>query len=519
MSGNIYLTGFMGAGKSTVGRLLAKALGRRLVDLDDPVSRRLGLPISEAFFRLGEEAFRAAESAELRRLARRGALVVATGGGLPMDPANRALMRTSGTVVHLAASLEGCRSRLGSEQVAARPLWRDPAALERLFASRQEAYADCDLRVAVNGQGPEQVAAAVIRGLLGQDEFILDMEGRPCRVVSTWDAPSALAREIQGRRVAVVTDRKVADLHLERYLAMLEDPLVIALAPGERSKSLRTAERVYQAMLDARLERGDLLLAVGGGVVTDLGAFVAATYKRGLGLALASTTLLGCVDAALGGKAAVNLGPAKNQVGCFTHPQAVLLDLQALGTLPRAQRVQGLAEAYKTGLVADRDLTSLVEREMPSLLGGDVLGLASVVRRAARAKAGVVADDFRESGRRAILNLGHTYGHALEGWHRYRLGHGQAVAAGMMVAAALSAGRGLLAEEDAERIAGTTRALLPRKLEWAPAGEAWRIMLNDKKNQKGKVRFVLLRGAGQPVVTDDVTPGELAQAIAKVKGG
>jgi len=517
MSRNIYLTGFMGAGKTTVGRLLAEALGRRLVDLDDPVSRRLGMPIAQGFASLGEEAFRTAETVELKRLARRGGLVVATGGGVPGDPANRALMHDSGIIAHLAASLPGCTSRLGPEQVASRPLWQDPLALERLFASRQAAYADCDLQVRVNGRPPQEVAYELTARLLGHEKFVLEMEGRPCRVASTWDAPAILAEEIRGRRVALLTDRKVAGLHLPRYLAALDDPLVIELAPGERSKSLKSAERVYTAMLEARLERGDLLVALGGGVVTDLGAFVGATYKRGLGLVLASTTLLGCVDAVLGGKAAVNLGAAKNQVGCFTHPQAVLMDLQALGSLPRKQRVEGLAEAYKTGLVADPALAVLAEREMPALLGGDLMGLAEVVRRAARAKAAVVTEDFREGGRRAILNLGHTYGHALEGWHNYWLGHGQAVAAGMMVAAAMSAQRGLLAAQDAERIDLTCRTLLPRRMDWAPVDLAWEMMLNDKKNQGGKVRFVLLEGVGRPVVVDDVTPRELSAALEQVR--
>jgi shikimate kinase / 3-dehydroquinate synthase len=309
----------------------------------------------------------------------------------------------------------------------------------------------------------------------------------------------------------------VARLHLARYRDALNDPVLLGVPAGEGSKSLKSAERLYRAMLAARLERGDLLVALGGGVVTDLGAFVGATYKRGLGLVLASTTLLGCVDAALGGKAAVNLGAAKNQVGCFTHPEAVLLDLQALGSLPRGQRVQGLAEAYKTGLVADPMLAELVERELPALLAGDMLGLTEVVRRAARAKALVVSEDFREGGRRAILNLGHTYGHALEGWHRLRLGHGQAVAAGMMVAAALSAGRGLLPGAEAERIARACRGLLPRRMAWAPADAAWEMMLNDKKNQGGKVRFVLLEGVGRPVVVDDLTPAELGAALTRIE--
>ncbi|MCB2227622.1 MAG: bifunctional shikimate kinase/3-dehydroquinate synthase [Desulfarculaceae bacterium] len=517
MSGNIYLTGFMGAGKSTVGRLLAKALGRRLVSLDQRIVRRAGKPIPEVFAQKGEEAFRRLENQELTALAEESGLVVDTGGGAAVSQANRELMHRSGRIVHLDACLDTCRQRLGPHAVSTRPMWQDAGAVERLFQARQEAYGDCDLKVEVDRLDAEQAAQTVAAGLLGVEEYPLEMEGRLCLVHSSWEAPAALSELTKGRRTALLTDRKVAGLHLTRYQEVLGDPVIIEVAPGERSKSLRTAERVYQAMLDARLERGDLLVALGGGVVTDLGAFIGATYKRGLGFALASTTLLGCVDASIGGKAAVNLGAAKNQVGVFIQPHAVLLDLQALGTLPRKQRVEGLAEAYKTGLVADPDLAALCQGQMETLLGGDLLGLAEVVRRAARAKAEVVGEDFREGGRRAILNLGHTYGHAIEGWHKLRLGHGQAVAAGMMVMAAISAERGLLPGGEAEGIIATSRALLPSGLAWAPAEEAWEIMLNDKKNQGGKVRFVLLQGVGRPLVVDDVKPRELAKAIEQVR--
>ncbi len=517
MSGNIYLTGFMGAGKSTVGRLLAQALGRRLVSLDQRIVRRERKPIPKVFAQRGEEAFRRLESDELARVAGEKGLVVDLGGGAAVSQENRRLMHASGRIVHLAACLDTCRQRLGPHEVSNRPMWQDADAVKRLFQARQEAYADCDLRVEVDHLDAEQAAQTVAAGLLGVEEFTLELEGKHCLVHSSWEGAAALREMVKDRRVVLLTDRKVAALHAERYRRVLGDHLLITLPPGEGSKSLKTAEKVYQQMLAARIERGDMLLALGGGVMTDLGAFVAATYKRGMDFLLASTTLLGCVDAAVGGKAAVNLGHAKNQVGCFTQPRLVLLDLQALATLPKAQRVEGLAEAYKTGLVADPELARLCEQDMDLLLGGEVLGLAAVVRRSVRAKAGVVGQDFREGGRRAILNLGHTYGHALEGWHRYRLGHGQAVAAGLLVAAALSAGRKLLPREQAARIYRTVKPLLPASLAWTPAEEAWERMLDDKKNIKGKVRFVLLKQVGQPVVVDDVTPAELAAALAQAQ--
>jgi len=516
---NLYITGFMGAGKSTVGRALAQALGRRFLSLDRSISRRLGRSVAQVFAEQGEEAFRRLETAELRSVAQRRGLVVATGGGLPQRAANRRLMRASGRIIFLEASLAVCRRHLGPSEVKKRPLWQDPAGLAALFASRQQAYADHDLKVSVDGNGPQQLAEAIAVALLPDERFNVSLDGVDCPVISTWQGPRVLAELAAGRRAVLLTDRKLARLHLARYRAPLDEPLVIALPAGERSKTLRSAERIYKAMLQAGIERGDLLVALGGGVVTDLGAFVAATYKRGLPFVLASTTLLGCVDAAVGGKAAVDLGPAKNQVGLFTRPQAVLLDLKSLATLARPQIAEGLTEAYKTGLVAAPALARRVEAEMDSLLRGDLLGLAQVAGLAARAKAAVVAEDFREGGRRRILNLGHTYGHALEGLSRFGLSHGQAVAAGIMVAAALSDRRGLLQGEAAGRIHSALQPLLPKKLVLPPAAEAWPLMQSDKKNCGGKVVFVLLAGPGRPLVAEDVRPAELQKAIDAVKRG
>ncbi len=516
MKRNLYLTGFMGCGKTTVGRELAQRLGRRLVDMDQEVTRRLGLAPSDAFAQLGEDAFRRAERAVLERLAKRQCLVVATGGGVPAEEGNRALMHATGQVVHLAAGLETCRARLGRDEVARRPLWRDAAQVARLFHHRQPAYAESDLQVPVGKLSPQEAADIIAAWVVGESGFDLELEGEPCRVSSRWSAPRELAAMVRGRRVVILCDRHIARLHLERYRRVLDDPLVITIAPGERSKSLRGAERVYQAMIAAAVRRGDLLVAIGGGVITDLGAMVAATYMRGMSFLLVATSLLACVDAAIGGKAAVNLGRVKNIVGCFTKPEAVILDLAALGTLQRRHRVEGLVEAYKTGLVASPELHQVVVSQMKPLLAGDVPLLSQVAMSAARAKAGVVAGDFREAGRRKILNLGHTYGHAVEGHNHYRVAHGRAVAAGLMVAAAVSADRGLLPEALASEIVETMGGFAPPPDKWPGATAAWEMMRRDKKNQAQGQAFVLLSGVGEPAWVDDLTMDQLRQALARL---
>ncbi len=518
VNGNLYLTGFMGAGKSTVGRLLADTLGWRFFDFDEVLTRRLGMPVPEVFEALGQETFRRAETEELGRVSRRHGLVAAAGGGLPTRVENRRLMRASGRVIHLAASLKECRHRLGVEGHEHRPLWKSPEAVEKLFHERREAYGDCNLAVAVDGQAPERVVEVISEWLFADEEFVLSLDGVESPVISTFTGPRALSRFTEDRRVVVICDRNLALLHLNRYRHVVDEPLVITLPPGERMKSLTSAGRLYRTMLDARIERGDLLVALGGGVVTDLGAFVAATYKRGIDFILVSTSLLGCVDAAIGGKAAVNVGPVKNSVGAFTRPKGVILDLRALTTLSRRHLAEGLVEAYKTGLVAAPDLALFVEQGMKRLLGGDLPALAQVVRLSANAKAQVVANDFQESGQRRILNLGHTYGHAVEASNRYRVSHGRAVAIGIMVATALSAGRGFLSDELAGKITETLRPLAPPQTRWPDIREAWEVMLHDKKNRMGQVLFVLLKEPGRTVCVSDVSSDELERSLKRVRG-
>lgn len=518
MTDNIYLTGFMGAGKTSVARELAALLGRRLVSTDDELAGRFGRNIAQVFAEEGEAAFRRQETALLRRLARRRRLVVDTGGGAPIDPANRVLMRAGGAIVHLDAPLALCRERLDAAGQSARPLWADLGAVEDLYRRRAAAYADCDLALAVDGRPPEALARAAAQAVAAGEPFVCRLGEASCPVTPTFEGPEAMAPLAAGRRVAVLTDRRVAGLHLPRYLAALPGAAPIVVPPGERSKTLAGAGRVLSTLAEARLERGDLLVALGGGMITDLGAFCAATYKRGMDLALVSTSLLGCVDAAVGGKAAVNLGRAKNLVGLFTTPRSVTLDLAALATLGRGQRAEGLVEAYKTGLAASPELAALVEAEMPRLLAGDLPLVARAAWLAARTKAEVVGEDFRESGRRRILNLGHTYGHAVEGWRKYQVSHGKSVAVGLVVAARISADRGLIDEELCGRIVAVLRPLLP-KGPWPPAGAAWELMTHDKKNAGGKVVFVLLAGVGRPVVVDDLSPAELAAALARLGRG
>lgn len=233
--------------------------------------------------------------------------------------------------------------------------------------------------------------------------------------------------------------------------------------------------------------------------------------------ALVSTTLVGCVDAAIGGKAAVNVGSVKNVVGSFSTPRAVVLDITALRTLGPRQRSEGLVEAYKTGLVASPELAELIEQHAAALMKGDLALLAQVGQLSARAKADVVSRDFRESGLRRILNFGHTFGHAVESHHHFRVSHGRAVALGMRVAAEISRARALISSDAVVSINSTLGVIAPYAVEMPPLDEAWKIMQQDKKIRRGKIVFVLLEELGRAICVEDLSKAELAAAIRRVK--
>jgi shikimate kinase / 3-dehydroquinate synthase len=517
MRGNIYLVGFMGSGKSTVGRRLAQALHRRFVDMDLRLEERFGLPIPEVFRGLGEGAFREAEADLLVALSRRDRLVVATGGGVVERAENRALMRRSGRVVHLDACLETCVGRLSAEARAGRPVWTDEESARSLLGRRKELYGDCDLGVSVDRRGPEEVTQEIVAGLMPDRSLTTMLDAQPCPISCTWNAPEAVQRLLRERKALLLADTRVAKPHLAWFLEALGNPPAFIVPQGERSKSLHMAQRLYRFLLQHRMERGDFLVALGGGVVTDLGAFVAATYKRGMAHILVSTTLLGCVDAAIGGKAALNLSGDKNVIGAFTKPSGVVLDMTALATLPGSRLREGIVEAYKTGLMASPQLVEHVSRGLAALLEGDLPALHELVGLCAEAKARLVSEDFREGGVRRILNFGHTFGHALEGQRRFRLTHGQAVGSGMIVAARISRNRGLLSSGQAEQITATIRRLVSPPAPCPDVEEIWTRMQNDKKVSGGRIVFALLRGVGDPVIAEDVSKEEMAAAMGALR--
>jgi 3-dehydroquinate synthase len=324
--------------------------------------------------------------------------------------------------------------------------------------------------------------------------------------------------DIDARAVVVLYDLAVESL-AQRVIAAFGERVVAVrgLTGGEDVKTWAVAGELFDWLAAARLDRDAVLIAIGGGTVTDLGGFVASTYLRGLRWCAVPTTLLAAVDAAVGGKTAVNLAAGKNLVGAFHHPSLVAIDPAAFATLDPRDVAAGMGEALKTALVADPDLFALLEREMPRALAADPGILATVVARCVAAKAAVVAGDEFErddsgAGGRAILNFGHTVGHALEKTCGYgALRHGEAVVLGMRAALALSRARGL-PPAVAARVETLVNAI-PTPHPEAAHDAVIAATASDKKRKAGRVRFVLIRDIGDPYIVDDVGEAAVRSAL------
>ncbi|MCG3171440.1 MAG: 3-dehydroquinate synthase [Pseudomonadales bacterium] len=333
-----------------------------------------------------------------------------------------------------------------------------------------------------------------------------------------------LLRHVPRGRVAVISNTTVAPLYLERVRAALGERLALVkiLPDGEQHKNLATLASIWDALLEARCDRHTTLVALGGGVVGDITGFAAATYQRGVPFLQLPTTLLAQVDSSVGGKTGINHARGKNMIGAFHQPCCVIADIDTLATLPERELAAGLAEVIKYGLIGDRPFLDWLRGASAALRARDPAALAEAVRRSCADKARVVAADEREQGLRALLNFGHTFGHAIETATGYsRLLHGEAVAIGMAMASEMSARLGWITRED---VAAVCELLLAAGLPVVPPSgldpqEFLDLMAADKKVAAGRLRLVLLRALGEAVVTADFPPAVLAAVVADFTGG
>jgi len=526
---SIVLTGFMGTGKTAVGRAVAERLGREFVDMDAVIETREGQSVRAIFETRGEACFRAIESALCAELGAREGLVIATGGGALINPGNRACFADA-LIVCLDATVDEILARVG--HMRDRPLLAgDPRErIEALLAARQKAYAEIPLHVDTTGHSVQQVAEQVIALYEAQQrEHRLNVttpEGAyPIRV-----GPGLLARlgailrelspgERFSSRCALITNPCVGEWYTERTVESLRaagfEPCIIQIPDGERFKTLDTVCQVYDQLIEAQLDRRSMILALGGGVIGDLAGFAAATFLRGVPLVQLPTTLLAMVDASLGGKVAVDHPRGKNLIGAFKQPQAVVADVDTLDTLPNKEWRSGMAEVIKHGIIGDAGLFEMLEEGRKSEIRNRKSEIGGWIKRAIRVKVEIVTRDPFERNERVKLNLGHTFGHALEKLSDYEMRHGDAVAIGMMCAARLAVRLGMC---DSDLVARLERLLsatgLPTRVPGAlPAEAILDAMGTDKKREDGQLRFVLPRALGDVTVVDGVAREQVMEAI------
>jgi len=500
--------GFMGAGKSTA-LAAAREAGLETTEVDELIEREVGAPIGEFFDREGEAEFRRREAEVVVPLLERadGGAIAVGGGSVLAEGVPEALERH--VVVWLQVDVEEAWRRVkGSD----RPLARDRAAFEALMPSRQPLYET--LADAVLPSAGRSVAARAMPSLLALVDELPNATRMVWAASASGEYPIFVGEglldggywPLQGNRFCV-TDTTVAGIYAQRLAPLAGQ---VAIEPGEGAKTLAEAERVLRELAALGMTRSDHIAALGGGVVGDLAGFCAATYQRGVPVVQVPTTLVAQVDSAIGGKTGVDIPEAKNYVGAYHLPSAVLADTATLATLPEQELAAGWVEVLKTALLAGGSLWARVrEQQAP---GGD---LGEFVYACARFKAEVVAADERDSGRRAILNLGHTVGHAIEaatGYERYR--HGEAVGLGLLAALRLSD-----AGELREEVLGMLEAAkLPTRVEGADADAIADAVQRDKKRDAEGVRFVLLSEPGDPHEGQLVEPGRVREAIVELIG-
>ncbi len=521
----IVLIGFMGAGKSTAARELGAALGQTVLDSDELLAKELGHSVAEEFARNGEASFRAAEERLVLELLDRAATdeVIALGGGAVLSERVQEQLRGETTVLLDIDAEQAWYRVTRNGRGGARPLAGDRSAFEALLAARRPLYER--LAVAVVQPGPVKRLAALapsLRVLNSALDGRLD-GGQGVRMLwasaasgeypvligdglLTEHGPELLASwpvDRAASRAFCVTDGNVAG-HFGK--AVGETALTVDIAPGERSKTLASAERVWTALAGAGMTRSDHVLALGGGVVGDLAGFCAATYQRGVPVVQVPTTLVAQVDSAYGGKTGVDLPAAKNYVGAYHQPAGVLADPLALRTLPAEELAAGWVEVLKTALIAGGELWERVSA------GAEPD--AQIVFACARTKLEVVAADERDSGRRQVLNLGHTVGHAIEtasSYERYR--HGEAIGLGLLAALRLS-GQDELRAHASELLAARG---LPVRLDGVDIEPVIEALARDKKRTgTDGVPFVLVTAPGEVSEGHEVAPDAVRAAVEEL---
>ena len=546
---NIALIGFSTTGKSAVAKKVAEQLGWNSVDTDDEIVKLSGRTIPD-LFKEGEDKFRQYEHKVLKQICRREKVVISTGGGIVLDPKNVELLRENCIIICLEARVETIYRRLRQDALyssnpVVRPLLVCENPIERikqLKTSRQSYYAIADWTVHTDSLTIKEVSKEVLKGWQYVSRSRKDdevMESDIACIVETsskhypffvgWGLLSYLGEKITraglSGRAIIISDETVFSFYGDQCIKSIQDSGFSVdyclIPPGEASKNIDEAVKIYNFLINHKVERNDVIVALGGGVVGDLAGFIAATYLRGIPWVQVPTSLVGMVDASIGGKVAVDHPHGKNLIGAFYQPYFVLADVKVLTSLPKREFISGWAEVIKHGLISDAEFFKVLEDNVEKLikLAPDIT--TNVIARSACIKAAVVAEDERDTGKRIILNYGHTVAHGLEAASHYeKFLHGEAVSIGMMAAAKLSKCLGLLSQSVVERQQALLEKFnLPVNCFGLSLNEVLTAMELDKKVRKKAIRWVLLEDIGKVVIHTDVSTSDVLIILKEVMQG
>lgn len=519
---NIILTGFMGTGKTTVGKLLAQQLGFAFVDTDELIQERTGKTIPEIFEERGEAAFRRLEAELARELANRRGVVISTGGRLMLDPDNAAALTRTGRVFCLVATPEEILARVAQDAGTERPLLATPDPMKRivdLMQERQEDYGRFP-QMLTSRKSPDVVSKNLIGILQANPDLRVPITASMTSyefIVGAGILPFVGHLGGVVGPVAIVTDTQIGPRYAKSCGIV---DIVIEVPPGQPNKTLTTVQQICEQLVEQGFDRSGTIIGLGGSVISGLAGFVAATYMRGIDLIHCPTSLLAMIDTSIGGKVGINLPQGKNLIGAFKQPKAVIADVATLQSLSPKEFADGMAEVIKHGLIGGGELFEQIKnggwkwdtwpQQPPPAV------LQELVAQAIQVKIQIVQEDPFEAGRRALLNLGHTFAHAIEHASDHRTSHGEAVAMGLVAAANLSARLGHCGQELQATVETIlTDADLPCRIPAAAQPDKIiKAIQHDKKKRGRQLHLILLRGVGDAFVAEGVSPAAISETLA-----
>lgn len=524
----LVLSGPMGVGKSTLGHLIANRIQVPFFDLDQEIEQATGVSIAEFFTQNGEENFRKQEAQVLQKILKNQfKYVLALGGGTITNQALRQRLIQETMLISLEASTTTLIQRLQSQGMRSRPLLTGTQSqqerLEDIIKKRKDLYAEAHAVLSTESRSFDELADQILT--IWQQNRVLVPLGTRSYCIQIGDCileqmPTQLAR--LGGSIFLVSDENVWRNHghfVERLLSANRIAAKIILNPGETNKTIESVKTIWDAALHADIDRQSIVLAIGGGVITDLAGFAAATLLRGIRTVYIPTTLLAMVDASVGGKTGIDHAAGKNLIGAFHQPSAVFIDTQMVQTLPEREFRSGLAEIVKIAALRDESLFEILEQNVDAILKREAHVLIPILRRAIALKAEIVSlDEHESSGLRMILNFGHTLGHALEAQSNFtQWTHGEAVSLGMIGALSLGIHCGLTSLNAWER---THRLLqhfgLPTQLNRDEVSAALRWIAHDKKRSGSHIRWILLTNLGatciEPIKLDELRAEDFIKA-------